>query len=55
MRRLRAASVLPAMIARDTLNLLESAGPAVLRQRIKVPRASVYQSLFHAFLSRRGP
>ncbi len=48
-RRLRTASVLPAMIARDTLNLLEAAGPAVLAGRIKVPRTAVYCSLIRAF------
>lgn len=51
-RRLRAASVLPAMIARDTLDMLESAGAAVLDRRIKVPRSTVYRSLARAFLSR---
>ncbi len=51
-RRLRAASVLPAMIARDTLDLLAAAGPAVLRGRIKVPRSAVYRSLIRAFLMR---
>jgi farnesyl-diphosphate farnesyltransferase len=48
-RRLRTASVLPAMIARDTLDLLEAAGQAVLAGRIKVPRAAVYRSLIRAF------
>jgi farnesyl-diphosphate farnesyltransferase len=53
-RRLRAASVLPAMIARDTLDLLAAAGPAVLRGRIKVPRRAVYRSLLRAFFMRSG-
>ena len=51
-RRLRAASVLPALIARDTLDLLAAAGPAVLRGRIKVPRSAVYRSLLRALLLR---
>jgi farnesyl-diphosphate farnesyltransferase len=51
-RRLRTASVLPAMIARDTLNLLEAAGPAVLCQRVKIPRSAVYRSLMRAIAGR---
>ena len=53
-RRLRAASVLPAMIARDTLDLLAAAGPAVLRGRIKVHRSAVYRSVVHALVSYHG-
>lgn len=53
-RRLRAASVLPAMIASDTLDLLADAGPAVLRGRIKVPRSAVYLSLLRALLMSDG-
>jgi farnesyl-diphosphate farnesyltransferase len=49
-RRLRAASVLPAMIARDTLRLL-AAAPGALQHRIKVPRRAVYQSLIRAFIA----
>lgn len=51
-RRLRTASVLPALIARETLDLLAAAGPAVLRGRIKVTRSAVYRSLFRGFLMR---
>jgi farnesyl-diphosphate farnesyltransferase len=49
-RRLRAASVLPAMIARETLSLLEKAGPDVMQRKIKVPRRKVYLALAKAFL-----
>ena len=49
-RRLRAASVLPAMIARDTLRLL-AATPDALQGCIKVPRRAVYQSLIRAFIA----
>ena len=50
--RLRAASALPALIARDTLDLLAAAGPAVLQQRLKVPRSAIYRSLVRAVLWR---
>jgi farnesyl-diphosphate farnesyltransferase len=50
-RRLRAASVLPAMIARETLDLLEAAGPQAMRSRIKVPRKTVYLALLKAFFA----
>lgn len=48
-RRLRVASVLPAMIARETLARLRNAGPDALRSRIKVPRSRVYLALLRAF------
>lgn len=48
-RRLRAATVLPAMIARDTLERLRGADWATLRARVKVPRSSVYCSVLRAF------
>jgi farnesyl-diphosphate farnesyltransferase len=51
-RRLRAASVLPAMLARKTLELLKSSGAEALRTRIKVPRSHVYLSILRAFTSR---
>jgi farnesyl-diphosphate farnesyltransferase len=50
--RLRAASVLPAMLAGKTLELLKNAGPDMLRKRIKVPRSYVYLALMRAFIHR---
>ena len=40
-RRVRAATVLPAVIGARTLSLLGNAGPAALRRTIKVPRREV--------------
>lgn len=40
-RRVRAATVLPALIGARTLALLEAAGPAALQSTVKVPRAEV--------------
>jgi farnesyl-diphosphate farnesyltransferase len=37
-RRVRAATVLPALIGARTLSLLEACGPAVLQRTVKVPR-----------------
>jgi len=48
-RRLRAATVLPAMIARETLERLRGASWEELRARIKVPRSRVYLALVRAF------
>lgn len=50
-RRLRAASVLPAWIARETLEPLGRATWSGLQQRIKVPRSKVYGLLLRALLS----
>jgi farnesyl-diphosphate farnesyltransferase len=50
-RRLRAASVLPAMIARETLTLLHAAGPYAMQTRVKVPRTRVYLALLRAFIT----
>jgi farnesyl-diphosphate farnesyltransferase len=50
-RRLRVASVLPAMIARETLALLQAAGPEAMRTRIKVPRTRVYLAMLRAFIT----
>jgi farnesyl-diphosphate farnesyltransferase len=50
-RRLRAASVLPAMIARETLSLLRAAGPDAMRTRIKIPRTRVYLALLRALIA----
>ena len=53
-RRLRTATVLPAMIARETLERLRGAGWDDLQTRVKVPRARVYLALARAFLMERG-
>lgn len=53
-RRLRAATVLPAMIARDTLERLRGADWAELQTRIKVPRSKVYLAVIRAFAGRTG-
>ncbi|RYD23822.1 MAG: hypothetical protein EOP88_02685 [Verrucomicrobiaceae bacterium] len=50
-RRLRAATVLPALIARETLEPLGSVMWSELRQRVKVPRSQVYGLVLRAFLS----
>ena len=47
-RRLRAASVLPALIAEKTLDLLENADWRTLEARVKVPRRQVYPLLARA-------
>ncbi len=49
-RRLRAATVLPALIAEDTLDLLRSATWEALQSRVKVPRSTVYRLLVESFL-----
>jgi farnesyl-diphosphate farnesyltransferase len=46
-RRLRAASVLPAMLARETLELLSGSAPEAAR--VKVPRRRVYLAMLRAF------
>jgi farnesyl-diphosphate farnesyltransferase len=40
-RRVRAATVLPALIGVRTLALLEAAGPAALQRTVKIPRREV--------------
>jgi farnesyl-diphosphate farnesyltransferase len=40
-RRVRAATVLPALIGARTISLLENAGPASLQRTLKVPRREV--------------
>lgn len=47
-RRLRAATVLPAMIARETLDRLRGANWETLQNRVKVPRGRVYLALLRA-------
>lgn len=48
-RRLRAATVLPMLIARKTLEPLRGANWETLQCRIKVPRSVVYRSVIRAF------
>ena len=48
-RRLRAATVLPALIARKTLVPLRGATWESLQTRIKIPRKVVYQCVLRAF------
>ncbi len=48
-RRLRAATVLPAMIARETLERMNNADWNTLCARVKVPRSRVYLALLRAF------
>lgn len=50
-RRLRAATLLPALIVRETLERLESADWDALQTRVKVPRGRVYTLLFKSLLS----
>lgn len=47
-RRLEAATVLPAMLARETLERLRGVDWQTLETRVKVPRSKVYQSLARA-------
>ena len=53
-RRLRAATVLPAMIARETLERLRGIGWECLQQRVKIPRRRVYLALLRALAGRCG-
>jgi len=50
-RRLRAASLLPALIAEETLQALRGADWSRLEKRIKVPRFKVYQLLLESLLA----
>jgi farnesyl-diphosphate farnesyltransferase len=55
-RRVRAATVLPALIGARTLALLEAAGPAALQRTVKIPRRDVRMmilSLALTMVSRR--
>lgn len=49
-RRLRAASVLPAMIAQQTIDLMRGATWKQLEHRIKVPRSHVYHAMLRALV-----
>ena len=53
-RRLRAATVLPAMLARETLARLHGASWRDLQARVKVPRSHVYLALVRALAGRCG-
>ena len=53
-RRLRTASILPAMIAKETLECMDVADLKSLRKRIKVPRHRVYSMVFSALTSPKG-
>ncbi len=53
-RRLRAATVLPALLARKTLEPLRDATWGSLQRRIKVPRSVVYRAVVRAFFQ-AGP
>jgi farnesyl-diphosphate farnesyltransferase len=48
-RRLQVASVMPAMIARETLGLMKNASWDALKAGVKVPRIRVYAMLIKAF------
>ncbi len=50
LRRLRAATVLPVLLARKTLEPLRGANWADLQRRNKIPRSAVYHSLVEAIL-----
>jgi len=51
-RRLRVATVLPAMIARETLERMRGANWEILQARVKIPRAKVYLALLRAFIGK---
>jgi len=53
-RRLKAATVLPAMIARETLVPLRGVSWQSLQSRVKVPRRRVYLALLRAMAGGGG-
>jgi farnesyl-diphosphate farnesyltransferase len=53
-RRLRAATLLPAMIARETLERMHGLDWTGLQTRVKVPRRRVYLAMLRAFFSKVG-
>ena len=53
-RRVRAACGLPALLGKRTLVLLREAGPAALRQRVKVPRSEVRRLLWRMAITLAG-
>jgi farnesyl-diphosphate farnesyltransferase len=50
-RRVRAATVLPALIGARTLSLLDSAGPSALQRTVKVPRREVRKMILSLAIS----
>ena len=54
-RRLRAATLLPALLARKTLEALEGASWGTLQTRMKIPRRAVYHALLQALLTSPPP
>jgi farnesyl-diphosphate farnesyltransferase len=54
-RRLRAATVLPAWIARKTLATLADASWETLQARVKVPRGMIYQLVLKSFFQAGPP
>jgi len=53
-RRVRAATVLPALIGARTLALLRDVGATALDQQVKVPRKEVRVMIVRALTSRGG-
>jgi farnesyl-diphosphate farnesyltransferase len=54
-RRVRAATVLPALIGARTLALLNAAGPAALQRTVKVQRREVRAMILSLCLSLASP
>ena len=54
-RRVRAATVLPALIGTRTLALLNAAGPEALQRRVKVPRGEVRAMILSLALTMASP
>jgi farnesyl-diphosphate farnesyltransferase len=54
-RRVRAATVLPALIGARTLTLLNASGPAALQRTVKVPRGEVRAMIWSLALSMVSP
>jgi farnesyl-diphosphate farnesyltransferase len=52
-RRVRMATALPALIGARTIEMLQRAGPDIVRERIKIPRAEVRRAMLTALVSRR--
>jgi farnesyl-diphosphate farnesyltransferase len=51
-RRLRASSILPALLAKETLSTLQEKSWNELQTRIKIPRSAVYRCLIQALFVR---
>lgn len=51
-RRLRVASILPAMIARETLSMMNGTNWETLKTRIKIPRRKVHQLIFRSIFGK---